>query len=128
MVKRRIPENTSGYARWLAKEIEGRSSGIRLSPTTSLFVGMALEGYAELLDHREAADLPFVVTAIEPDGGGEVVAAAKNLHAATAPATIIARPGARVLLRHGVRLVSEHQGQSEGEIVSETAGRSNPEA
>jgi len=81
---------------------------------------MALEGYAESLDNREAADLPFVVTAIEPHGGSEVVAAAKNLHVATAAftATIITRPGARVLLRHGVRLVSEHCGRSESDTGS----------
>ncbi len=57
MERRRIPENTSSYASWLAGEIADRSGGIRLSATTSLFVGMALEGYAELLDRREAAEL-----------------------------------------------------------------------
>jgi hypothetical protein len=110
MARRRIPEDTSDYARWLAGEISNRAGGIRLSPTTSLFVGMALEGYAEALDKREGGELPFIVTAIDPSGLSEVIAAAKNLHVATAAfiATIPARPNARILLRHGTRVVSEH--------------------
>ena len=110
MARRRIPEDTSGYARWLAGEIANRSAGIRLSPTTSLFVGMALEGYAELLDQRELAELPFIVTAIDCAGGWEVIAAAKNFHVATAAftASVVARPSARIVLRQGVRVLSDH--------------------
>jgi hypothetical protein len=97
MARRRIPENTSDYARWLAGEIANRSGGIRLSPTTALFVGMALEGYAGLLDQRESTKLPYIVTAIDHAGACEVIAAAKDLHVATAvfTAAIVARPGAR---------------------------------
>jgi hypothetical protein len=110
MSDRRIPENTSGYARWLADQIARRSGGIRLSATTSLFVAMALEGYADWLDRTEAKGLPFNVTAIEPaaTGESEVVAAALNLHVATAAFTAAAmtRPGARLMLRDGTRVVS----------------------
>ncbi len=108
---RRIPENTSDYARWLAGEITKRAGGIRLSPTTSLFVGMALEGYAQLLDRGEASALPFVVTAMEPSGGSEVVAATLHLHIATAAytAAVMARPGARIMLRHGARVISDNE-------------------
>ncbi|WP_144259571.1 hypothetical protein [Methylocystis sp. ATCC 49242] len=97
----------------MAGEISDRSAGIRLSPTTSLFVGMALEGYAESLDQREAGELPFIVTAIDPDGGSEVIAAAKNLHVATAAftASVVARPKSRIVLRHGARVISENRAQ-----------------
>lgn len=115
MSERRIPENTSGYARWLADQIARRSGGIRLSPTTSLFVGMALEGYADSLDRTEAKGLPFLVTAVEPaaTGAGEVVAAALNLHVATAAftAAVMARPGVRMMLRHGTRVISVSDNQ-----------------
>ncbi len=110
MAKRRIPEATADYARWLAHELEGRAGEVRLSPETSLFVAMALEGYARGLDQREADALPFVVTAT--DGShSEVVAAVDNLHIATAAftAATIARPGAHLMLRHGVRVVSERR-------------------
>lgn len=110
MGMRRIPENTSGYARWLADQMAKRSGGIRLSPTMSLFVGMALEGYADSLDRTEAKGPPFLETAIEPaaPSAGEVVAAALNLHVATAVYTeaIMTRPGARIMLRHGARIIS----------------------
>ena len=71
---------------------------------------MALEGYAELLDRREFDELPFIVTAIDPSGAGEVMAAAKNLHIATAAftASVVARPSARIVLRQGVRVLSDH--------------------
>ena len=119
MSERRIPENTSGYARWLADQIAKRASGIRLNPTTSLFVGMAREGYADWLDRAEAKTLPFLVTAIEPAdaGAGEVVAAALNLHVATAAytAAVMTRPGARIMLRHGTRVVSVSDKQSTGD-------------
>jgi hypothetical protein len=71
---------------------------------------MALEGCAELLDRRDAADLPFIATAVDVHGGEEVIAAANHLHITTAAftASVIAHPNARILLRHGVRIVSEH--------------------
>lgn len=70
----------------------------------------AASSYAELLDRRDAADLPFIVTAVDAHGGEEVIAAANHLHIATAAftASVIAHPNARILLRHGVRVVSEH--------------------
>lgn len=109
MSRRRIPENTADYARWLAREIEGRSADVRLSPETSLFVAMALAGYAEMLDRRDAAALPFVVTESTDDKHFEVIAAASNLPAATSAfaAATVAKPRAHLVLRHGVRIVSE---------------------
>jgi hypothetical protein len=70
---------------------------------------MALEGYAQLLDQRDAADLSLVVTAIDPFGGSEVVAAAHQLHIATAAVTAaaVAHPKARIVLRQGVRAMLE---------------------
>lgn len=69
-----------------------------------------LEGYAELLDKRDASELAFVVTAIGPSGAGEVMTAAKNLNIATAAftASVVARPRARIVLRQGVRVLSDH--------------------
>jgi hypothetical protein len=108
IARRRIPEATVDYARWLARELEGRSGVVHLSPETSLFVAMALSGYAEKLDQSDAGRLPFIVTAT--DGAhSEVIAAAENLSVAAAAftAATIARPRVDLILRHGTRVVSE---------------------
>ncbi len=108
--EQRIPENTSGYARWLAGKIEKSANEMRLSPMNSLFVGMALEGYATLLDGREAAGLAFVVTATDSSGTSEVIAAANDLDVAVAAfkAATVAHPNMRLQLRHDGLIVSQH--------------------
>ena len=40
---RKIPEDTAAYSRWLAGQIESRWGGLRLTPETAIFVGVALE-------------------------------------------------------------------------------------
>ena len=56
MTRRRIPEDTADYARWLADQIEARGerTSTRLSPATAFFVGLALRESAKVLDGREA--------------------------------------------------------------------------
>ena len=63
--RRMIPVNTSNYARWLARRIEEAYRGISLGPEAAMFVGMALNGYADRLDEKEASTLAFMVTALE---------------------------------------------------------------
>jgi hypothetical protein len=50
------------------------------------------------------------VTALDPSGTRELIAAANHLHITTAAftASVIAHPNARILVRHGVRVASEH--------------------
>jgi hypothetical protein len=44
-----------------------------------MFLAMALEGYADLLDARQARTLTFTVTAFEDCGAAKVVAAARSI-------------------------------------------------
>lgn len=117
---RRIPEDTADYARWLADRIEerGERTTMRLSPTAAMFVGMALRGYARLLDGREASEMLFTVSF--EDGGqvymqtacraGEVAWAAFHLAIATAP-------DRRVVLRHSGRIIGEHGGKAAPALI-----------
>ncbi|WP_156824707.1 hypothetical protein [Methylocystis rosea] len=49
-----------------------------------MFLAMALEGYANWLDQKEAKALNFTVTAIDDLGTSRVVAAAENVEVAWA--------------------------------------------
>jgi hypothetical protein len=118
--ERRIPEDTADYARWLADRIEERGERLttRLNPATSMFVGMALRGYARFLDGREAAEMPFTVSDV--DGARvELLAACKAPEIAWAAfhLAIASRPRRRIILRHGARIVAQHGEQAEPELV-----------
>lgn len=111
--RRRIPEDTAAYARWLADRIEERGERVstRLSPTAAMFVGMALRGYARLLDGREAAQMNFTVS--DADGRHvELLAACKAPEIAWAAyhLAIAARPQHCIVLRHGDRIIGQHDG------------------
>jgi len=82
--RRRIPQNSAEYARWLAGEISRRYRDTWFARDTTMFVAMALEGYADLLDSREATKLTFTVTAIDDSGHSSVIAAANNVEIAWA--------------------------------------------
>lgn len=124
--KRRIPEDTADYARWLADQIEDRGPRLtlRLSPTAAMFVGMALRGYARLLDGKEAAGMIFTVS--DCDGGRvEMLAACKAPEIAWAAyhLAIASRPDRKIVLRHGDRIVGEH-GQNSEPVMIENHARS----
>ncbi len=113
--RRRVPENTSNYARWLARQIEEAYRGISLGPEAAVFVGMALNGYADRLDEKEASNLTFMVTAIDSGDRAEVLAAAANVSVAWAAfqAAIPTRTNARIIrIRargyQGVRVLGQH--------------------
>ena len=83
---------------------------MRLSPTAAMFVGMALRGYARLLDGKEAAEMNFTVS--DCDGTRvEILAACKAPEIAWAAyhLAIAARPDRSIVLRHGSRIVAEHR-------------------
>lgn len=87
---------------------------MRLSPTAAMFVGMALRGYARLLDGKEAAEMNFTVS--DCDGARvEMLAACKAPEIAWAAyhLAIAARPDRKIVLRHGDRIVSEHNAHVE---------------
>ena len=75
---------------------------------TAMFVGMALRGYARLLDGREAAEMLFTVSFEDERQvymqtacrAGEVAWAAFHL-------AIAAHPNRRVVLRHSGRIIGE---------------------
>lgn len=110
---RRLPEDTADYARWLADRIEERGERVstRLSPTAAMFVGMALRGYARLLDGREAAEMLFTV-AYADDRHGQILAACRAPEVAWAAfhLAIAATPDRRIVLRHSGRAIGEHNG------------------
>ena len=114
--KRRIPEDTADYARWLADGIEERGEKVttRLSPAAAWFVAMALRSYARLLDGREAAQMNFTVC--DRDGRHvELLAACKAPEIAWAAyhLAIAARPDHCIILRHGDRIIDQH-GEARG--------------
>jgi hypothetical protein len=126
--ERRIPEDTADYARWLADRIEerGERTPLRLNPATSMFVGMALRGYARLLDGREAAEMAFTVS----DAIGarvELVAACKAPEVAWAAfhLAIASRPRQVIVLRHGSRIVAQHGGGAETATIEGPAGNAS---
>ncbi|MGJ0532072.1 hypothetical protein [Methylocystis sp.] len=71
---------------------------------------MALEGYADLLDSREAAKLTFTVTAIDDCGHSNVIAAANNVEIAWAAysAAIPKQTHGRLLLHQSARIIAQH--------------------
>lgn len=84
---------------------------MRLSAATGLFVGMALRGYARLLDGREAAEMNFTVS--YSDGlRVELLTACKAPEVAWASfhLAIASRPRDKISLRHGARIIAEHPG------------------
>ena len=114
MTRRRIPEDTADYARWLADQIEARGerTSTRLSPATAFFVGLALREYAKVLDGREASQMNYMVSRVAGSHvqmlaacrAGEVAWAAFHL-------AIAAGPRQRIVLRHAGRLLAEHGGE-----------------
>lgn len=111
--QRRLPEDTADYARWLADRIEERSERrpMRLGTATGMFVGMALRGYARLLDGKEAAEMNFTVS--YSDGVRvELLAACRAPEVAWAAfhLAIASRPNCNIALRHGSRIIAEHNG------------------
>ncbi|WP_424376418.1 hypothetical protein [Methylocystis silviterrae] len=109
-VGRRIPQNTAEYARWLAGEISRRYRETWFARDTTMFVAMALEGYADLLDSREAAKLTFTVTAIDDCGHSSVIAAANNVEIAWAAysAAMPKQTHGRLLLHQSARIIAQH--------------------
>jgi len=109
--QRRLPEDTADYARWLADRIEERTGRfpMRLGTATGMFVGMALRGYARVLDGKETAEMNFTVA--YADGlRVELLAACRAPEVAWAAfhLAIAARPQDKIILRHGGRIIAEH--------------------
>ncbi|MFZ3180987.1 MAG: hypothetical protein WA156_12440 [Methylocystis silviterrae] len=75
-----------------------------------MFVAMALEGYADWLDTREAAKLTFTVTAIDDSGHANVIAAANNIEVAWAAysAAVPKQTHGRLLLHQSARIIAHH--------------------
>ncbi len=75
-----------------------------------MFVGMALNGYADRLDEKEASILTFMVTAVDRGDRAEVLAAAANVSVAWAAfqAAIPTRSDARIILHQGARVLGQH--------------------
>jgi hypothetical protein len=107
---RRVPQNTAEYARWLAGEIWRRYRDTWFTRDTTMFVAMALEGYADWLDTREAAKLTFTVTAIDDSGHANVIAAANNIEVAWAAysAAVPKQTHGRLLLHQSARIIAHH--------------------
>ena len=107
---RRVPQNTAEYARWLAGEISRRYRDTWFTRDTTMFVAMALEGYADWLDTREVAKLTFTVTAIDDSGHANVIAAANNVEIAWAAysASIPKQTHGRLLLHQSARIIAQH--------------------
>lgn len=106
---RRIPEDTAAYSRWLAERFAERRTEIRVSPSTALFIAMALETYARHLEDRQAEKLTFKVVDVV-GGTEEVQAAANNVSAAweALRALIPHRPHGKLLLRQGARILGRY--------------------
>jgi hypothetical protein len=107
---RRIPQNTAEYARWLAGEISRRYRPTWFEPDTAMFLAMALEGYANWLDQKEAKALNFTVTAIDDLGTSRVVAAAENVEVAWAAysAAIPKHTRGCLVLHQKARIIAQH--------------------
>lgn len=108
--RQRIPQNTAEYARWLADEISRRYRETWFARDTTMFVAMALEGYADWLDSRESAKLTFTVTAVDDSGHSSVIAAANNIEIAWAAysAAIPKQTHGRLLLHQSARIIAQH--------------------
>lgn len=108
--QRRIPEDTAEYARWLAARFAERSTEMRVTPSTGLFIAMALEHYARKLDTRAVDKLSHVVVEVTPDGKEVVEAAANNVYAAWGALRdlIPERPNCRLILRQGAHVIGAY--------------------
>lgn len=118
--KRRVPQNTAEYARWLAGEISRRYRETWFARDTTMFVAMALEGYADLLDSRETAKLTFTVTAIDDSGHSSVIAAANNVEIAWAAysAAIPKQVHGRLLLHQRARIIAKHPPEADQKLIA----------
>ena len=117
---RRVPQNTAEYARWLAGEISRRYRDTWFTRDTTMFVAMALEGYADLLDSREATKLTFTVTAIDDSGHANVIAAANNIEVAWAAysAAISKQTHGRLLLHQSARIIARHPPEAGQKVIA----------
>ena len=108
--RRRVPQNTAEYARWLAGEISRRYRDTWFARDTTMFVAMALEGYADLLDSNATTKLTFTVTAIDEFEHGRVIAAADNIEVAWAAysAAIPKHTRGRLVLHQSARIIAQH--------------------
>lgn len=75
-----------------------------------MFVAMALEGYADLLDARQAAALTFTVTAVDDLDHARVIAAADNIEVAWAAysAAVPKQTRGRLVLHQIARITAQH--------------------
>lgn len=110
---RRVPQNTAEYARWLAGEISRRYRDTWFARDTTMFVAMALEGYAALLDSNATTKLTFTVTAIDEFEHGRVIAAADNIEVAWAAysAAVPKQTSGRIVLHQSARIIAQHPPQ-----------------
>ena len=107
---RRVPQNTAEYARWLAGEISRRYRDTWFARDTTMFVAMALEGYADFLDSNATTKLTFTVTAIDEFEHGRVIAAADNIEVAWAAysAAVPKQTRGRLVLHQSARIIAQH--------------------
>lgn len=110
---RRLPHDCPDYARWLADEIERRPEfSFFVTRETAAFLGMALRGYADMLDARAARELQYVTTMYSRYAPqGEVVAACRRTVMAWAAfqAAIPEYPEAQsIVLHQGSRVLGRH--------------------
>ena len=118
---RRIPENTAEYSRWLANSISRRFRPVFFEPDTAMFVAMALEGYANWLDQKQASELTFTVTTIDDFGGSRVIAAADNVEVAWAAysAAIPKQSHGKLILHQRSRIIAQHPPEAGQKLVED---------
>lgn len=107
---RRVPQNTAEYARWLAAEISRRYRDTWFTRDTTMFVAMALEGYADFLDGNATTKLTFTVTVIDEFEHSRVIAAADNIEVAWAAysAAVPKQTRGRLVLHQSARIIAQH--------------------
>jgi len=117
--RRRIPQNSAEYARWLAGEISRRYRDTWFARDTTMFVAMALEGYADLLDARQAAALTFTVSAVDDLDQARVIAAADNIEVAWAAysAAVPKQTRGRLVLHQSARIIAQHPPEASQELI-----------
>lgn len=117
---RRVPQNTAEYARWLAGEISCRYRDSWFARDTTMFVAMALEGYADLLDSNATTKLTFTITAIDEFEHGRVIAAADNIEVAWAAysAAIPKQTHGRLLLHQSARIIAQHPPEADQKLIA----------
>jgi hypothetical protein len=116
---RRVPQNTAEYARWLAGEISRRYRDTWFARDTTMFVAMALEGYADLLDSNATTKLTFTITAIDEFEHGRVIAAADNIEVAWAAysAAIPKQTHGCLVLHQSARIIARHPPESGQKLI-----------